>query len=150
LIASPTLITGRQLDLDRVVAVLGLALAAQLAVGDVDLDHLGQRGHLQVVGDDSADRVALAVVGLLPEQDQVGALGLEHFCQRVAGGADVGAGQCVVGEVHRAVGAERDRLVQGADRRVRAHRHRDDLLDRDRATLLDLHGRPRGRAYRRG
>ncbi len=83
---------GGQLDLDRVVAVLGLALAAQLAVGDVDLDHLGQRGHLQVVGDDGADRVALAVIGLLAEQDQVRALGLEHLGQRVAGGADVGAG----------------------------------------------------------
>ena len=131
---------GGQLDLDRVVAVLGLALAAQLAVGDVDLDHLGQRGHLQVVGDDGADRVALAVIRLLAEQDQVGALGLEHLGQRVAGGADVGAGQRVVGEVHRAVGAERDGLVQGADGGVGAHRHRDDLLDRDRAALLDLHG----------
>ena len=131
---------GGQLDLDRVVAVLGLALAAQLAVGDVDLDHLRQRGHLQVVGDDGADRVALAVVGLLAEQDQVGALGLEHLGQRVAGGADVGAGERVVGEVHRAVGAERDGLVQGADGGVGAHRHRDDLLDRDRAALLDLHG----------
>src|SRR5204863_8807301 len=56
---------GRQLDLDRVVAVLGLALAAQLAVLDVDLDHLGQRGHLQVIGYNRPDRVALAVVGLL-------------------------------------------------------------------------------------
>ena len=93
-----------------------------------------------MVGDDGADRVALAVVGLLAEQDQVGALGLEHFGQRVAGGADVGARQSVVGEVHRAVGAERHRLVQRADRRVGAHRHRDDLLDRDRAALLDLHG----------
>ena len=131
---------GGQLDLDGVVAVLGLALAAQLAVVDVDLDHLGQRGHLQVVGDDGADRVALAVIGLLAEQDQVRALGLEHLGQRVAGGADVGARQGVVGEVHRAVGAERDRLVQSADGGVGAHRHGDDLLDRDRATLLDLHG----------
>ena len=131
---------GRQLDLDRVVAVLGLALAAQLAVGDVDLDHLRQRGHLQVVGDDGADRVALAVVGLLAQQDQVRALGLEHLRQRVAGGADVGAGERVVGEVHRAVGAERHRLVQRAHGGVGAHRHRDDLLDRDGAALLDLHG----------
>ncbi len=135
---------GRQLDLDGVVAVLGLALAAQLAVGDVDLDHLRQRGHLQVVGDDGADRVALAVIGLLAQQDQIRALRLKHLRQRVAGGADVGAGQRVVGEVDRAIGAERDRLVQGADRRVGAHRHRDDLLDRDRPTLLDLHSRLEG------
>src|SRR4051794_12498745 len=84
---------GGQLDLDRVVAVLGLALAAQLALGDVDLDHLRQRRHLQVVGDDGADRVALAVIGLLAQQDQVGALGLENLRQRVAGRADVGARQ---------------------------------------------------------
>ena len=53
---------GGQRDLDRVVAVLGLALAAQLALGDVHLDDLRERGHLQVVGHDRADRVALAVV----------------------------------------------------------------------------------------
>src|ERR1700754_1578236 len=135
---------GRQLDLDGVVAVLGLGLAAQLAVGDVDLDHLGQRGHLQVVGDDGADRVALAVIGLLAEQDQVRALGLEHLRQRVAGGADVGAVEGVVGQVHGAVGAEGDGLVQGADGGVGAHRHGDDLLDRDRPALLDLHGRLEG------
>ena len=82
---------GGQVDLDRVIAVLGLALADELAVLDVDLDHLGQRRHLQVVGDDGADRVALAVVGLLAEQDEVGLLGLEHLRERVAGGADVGA-----------------------------------------------------------
>ena len=73
-----------------------------------------------MVGDDGADRVALAVVGLLAEQDQVRALGLEHLGQRVAGGADVGAGERVVGEVDRAVGAERDRLVQRADGASRA------------------------------
>ena len=130
---------GRQLDLDGVVAVLGLALAAELAVVDVDLDHLRQRRHLQVVGDDGADRVALAVIGLLAEQDQVGTLGLEHFRQRVAGRADVGARQGVVGQLDRAVGAEGDGLVQGADGGFGTHGHRDDLLDRDRPTLLDLH-----------
>ena len=70
---------GRELDLDRVVAVLGLALAAQRAAVDVHLDHLRQRRHLQVVGDDRADRVALAVVGLLAEQHEVGLLLLERL-----------------------------------------------------------------------
>jgi hypothetical protein len=42
--------------------------------------------------------------------------------------------------VHRAVGAERDGLVQRAHGALRAHRHGDDLLDLDRAALLDLHG----------
>ena len=107
---------GGQLDLDGVVAVLGLTLAAELALGDVDLDDLRQRRHLQVVGHDRADRVALAVVRLLAEQDQVGRLGLEHLREGVARRADVGAGESVVGEVHRAVGAERDGLVQGANR----------------------------------
>src|SRR3954452_24949522 len=46
---------GGQVDLDGVVAVLGLALAAQAAVRDVHLDDLRQRGHLDVVGDDRAD-----------------------------------------------------------------------------------------------
>ena len=46
-----------------------------------------------MVGDHGADRVALAVVRLLAEQDQVGLLGLERLGERVAGGADVGSGQ---------------------------------------------------------
>ena len=130
---------GGQLDLDGVIAVLGLALAAQRALGDVHLDDLRQRRHLQVVGDDGADRVALAVVGLLAEQHEVGALALEHLGQRVAGGGDVGARERVVGQVHRAVGAQRDGLVQRAHGGARAHRHGDDLLDLDHAALLDLH-----------
>jgi hypothetical protein len=43
--------------------------------------------------------------------------------------------------VDRAVGAERDRLVQRAHGAVGAHRHGDDLLDGDRAALFDLHRR---------
>ena len=131
---------GGQLDVHGVVAVLGLALAAQLAVLHVDLDHLGERGHLQVVGHHGADRVALAVVRLLAEQHHVGRLGLEHLGQRVAGGAHVRAGQRVVGQVHRAVGAERHRLVQRAEGRLRPHGHGDDLVDLHGAALADLHG----------
>ena len=92
-----------------------------------------------MVGDDRTDRVALAVVRLLAEQDQVGRLGLEHLRQRVAGGADVGAGKRVVAEVNRAIGAESDRLVQRALGGVGTHRHRDDLLDLDGAALAELH-----------
>ena len=55
---------------------------AELAVLHVDLDHLRERRHLQVVGHDGADRVALAVVGLLAEQDEVGALLLERLGAR--------------------------------------------------------------------
>ena len=131
---------GGQLDLDGVVAVLGLTLAAQLAVLDVHLDHLGERRHLQVVGHHGADRVALAVVRLLAQQDQVGALGLEHLRQRVAGGAHVRVGQGLVGEVHGAVGAERHGLVERAERGLRPHRHGHDLLDLDGAAFLHLHG----------
>ena len=131
---------GRQLDLDRVVAVLGLALAAELAALDVELDHLGQRGHLQVVGHDRADRVALAVGRLLAEQDEVGRLGLEHLRQRVAGGGHVGPGERVVGQVHRAVGAERHGLVERAAGLRRGHGHGDDLVDLRRAALANLHG----------
>ena len=120
---------GRQLDEHGVVAVLGLALAAQRAVLDVDLDHLRERGHPQVVGDDRADRVALAVVGLLAEQHEVGRLGLQRLGERVAGAVDVRAGERLVGQVQRAVRAERDGLVERAHRGLRAHRHRDDLVD---------------------
>jgi hypothetical protein len=93
-----------------------------------------------VVGDDGADRVALAVVGLLPQQHEVGLLGGQGLGQRVAGGGYVGAGQRPVGQVDRAVGAERDGLVEGADGALRPHRHRDDLVHVDGAALLDLHG----------
>ena len=130
---------GGQLDLHGVVAVLGLALAAQRLGLDVHLDHLRQRRHAQVLGHDGADRVALAVVGLLAEQHQVRALALKRLGQRVAGGGHVGARDGLVGEVHRAVGAQRDGLVQRAHGALGAHRHGDDLLDRDRAALLDLH-----------
>ena len=47
--------------------------------------------------------------------------------------------RAAIREVDRPVGAERDSLVQGAHRRLRAHRHGDDLLDRGLATLADLH-----------
>ena len=129
-----------ELHVHGVVAVLGLTLAAELAVLRVDLDHLGQRRHLQVVGHHGADRVALAVIRLLAQQHQVGRLGLEHLGERVAGGAHVGAGQRIVGEVHRAVGAERHRLVQRAEGGLRAHGHGDDLVDVHGTALANLHG----------
>src|SRR5437763_137799 len=132
---------GRQLDLDGVVAVLRLALTAQLALLHLEVDDLGERGSLEVVGHDGADRVALAVVGLLPEQDEVRRLLLQRLGQGVAGGRDVGTGERLVGEVHGAVGAERHGLVEGAQRTLGAHRDRHDLLDGDVAALLDLHRR---------
>ena len=93
-----------------------------------------------MVGDHGADRVALAVVGLLPEQDEVGLLGLEHLCEGVAGRADVRAGERVVGELHGAVGAEGDRLVERPHRGLRAHRHGHDLVHVGTVfALADLH-----------
>jgi hypothetical protein len=92
-----------------------------------------------VVGDDRADRVALAVVRLLPEQDEVRALCLQDPGQRVAGGADVGALERRVGQVDGAVGAERHRLVQGADGAFGPHGDRHDLLHVGVAALADLH-----------
>ena len=50
-------------------------------------------GSTEMLGHDGADRVALAVIGLLAEQDEVRALALERLGQRVAGRGDVGAGQ---------------------------------------------------------
>ena len=44
-----------------------------------------------MVGDDRADRVALAVVGLLAEQHEIGLLARERLRQRVAGRRDVRA-----------------------------------------------------------
>ena len=94
-----------------------------------------------MVGHDGADRVALAVVGLLAEQHEVGRLALERLRQRVARRGHVGARERVVGQVHGAVGAERDRLVQRAHRARRAHRDGDDLVDLDGPALADLHRR---------
>ena len=128
-----------QLHVHGVVAVLGLTLAAELAGLGVDLDHLGQRRHLQVVGHHGADRVALAVIRLLAEQHQVGRLGLEHLGQRVSGGAHVGAGQRVVGQVHRAVRAQRHGLVQRAEGGLGAHRHGHDLVDVHGTAFANLH-----------
>ena len=132
---------GGQVHLDGVVAVLGLALAGETVGGRVHLDHLRQRRHAEVLGHDGADRVALAVVGLLAEQDQVGALALEHLRERVARRGDVGARERRVGEVHGAIRAQGHGLVERAHGGLGAHRHGDDLLDRDGATLLDLHRR---------
>ena len=93
-----------------------------------------------MVGDDGADRVALAVIRLLPQQHEVRLLLPQDLGQRVASGADVGVGQRVVGQVDRAVRAERHGLVQRADRALGAHGHRHDLLHVRLAALLDLHG----------
>ena len=92
-----------------------------------------------MIGDDGADRVALAVVRLLAQQDQVGLLGLEHLGEGVAGRADVGALERRVGQVHGAVGAEGDGLVQRADGAVGAHRDGDDLVHLGVAAFADLH-----------
>ncbi len=96
-------------------------------------------GMPQVLGDDRTDRVALAVVGLLSEQDQVGALALERLRERVPGGGHVRTGQDRVRQVDRAVGAERDGLVQRPHGAVGSHRHRHDLLHGSDSALADLH-----------
>ncbi len=94
-----------------------------------------------MLGHDGADRVALAVVRLLAEEHEVGALALQRLGERITGGRHIRAGERRVTEMDRAVGAERDGLVQGAHGAVGAHRHGDDLLDGDGAALLDLHRR---------
>ena len=94
-----------------------------------------------MLGDDRADRVALAVVRLLAQEHKVGALALERLGQRVAGRSHVGPGEGLVAEVHRAVSSQRHRLVQRAHGRLGPHRHRDDLLDGHAAALPDLHRR---------
>ena len=90
---------------------------------------------------DRADRVALAVVRLLAQEHQVGALALERLGQRVAGRSHVGPSQGLIAEVHRAVGSQRHRLVQRAHGALGPHRDRDDLLHGDAAALPDLHRR---------
>ncbi len=67
-----------------------------------------------MIGHDGTDRVALAVIGLLTEEDEVRVLTLDDLGEGVAGGADVGAGEGVVGQVDRTVSTERDGLLQGA------------------------------------
>src|SRR5204863_8640646 len=45
----------------------------------------------------------------------------------------------LVRQVNRAVGAQRDRLVEGTHRGLWAHRHGDDLFDLGLAALANLH-----------
>jgi len=131
----------RQLDLHGVVAVLGLTLATQPLSVDVHLDHLGKGRHAQVLGHHGADRVALAVVRLLAQEHEIGALAPQRLRQRIPGRGHVRAGQRRIGEVHRAVGPQRHRLVQRPHGALGAHRHGDNLLNRGDAPLLDLHRR---------
>ena len=66
----------------------------------------------------------------------LGRLGRAGLGQRVAGAVDVAAGERVVGEVHGAVGAQLVGLRERALGALRAHCHRDDLLDLDRPALF--------------
>src|ERR1039458_9503461 len=90
---------------------------------------------------DSTDRVALTVVGLLTQQNEVGALTFERLGQRVSSRRHIRARNRRITEVNRAVGTERDGLVQRTHGAVRTHRYGHDLLDRDHAALFDLHRR---------
>ena len=84
---------------------------------------IGQEAHAVVVGEDVPDDLAKSL----------GKYGATKVWRAKAP-------EGLVGQVHRAVGAERDGLVQRAERGIGAHRDRDDLVHRDRSALLDLHG----------
>ena len=84
--------TAGQRRLDHVVAELGLALAAHLAVRVLELGDLRDQRALQPVGDRGPEHGAVGVVRLLAEEDEVGALALERGREHAAGGDEVRAG----------------------------------------------------------
>jgi hypothetical protein len=59
-----------------------------------------------VVGHDGTDRVALAVVGLLSQEDDIRVLGLENLGKGQTGGADIRADEGVVRSAPSATAAE--------------------------------------------
>ena len=115
---------GGQRCLDAVVAHLGLALDLDQAVAERELRRLRHERQLQPLGDRGPEHRAATVGGLLPEQDEVGRLPLEHGGEHAARRDQVGAGDRVVVDEHRTVGAH----AQGGAQRLRRRRgaHRDD------------------------
>ena len=128
-----------QRRLDDVVAVLGLALGPDRRAVDRQVGHLRHDRPLEVVGDGRGHDVAVGVGGLLAEQHEVGVLLAEDRGEHVRRPGDVGAGERRVGHEHGPVGAQRERLLERALRRRRAHADRDDLGDVC-AALADPHG----------
>ena len=93
-----------------------------------------------MVGHDGTDRVALAVVGLLSQEDDIRVLGLENLGKGQTGGADIRADEGVVGKVDRTVSTERDSLLKGALGRTGAHRDGDYFVNCKFAAFFELHG----------
>ena len=107
---------GRERRLDRVVAVLGLPLAADRAVADRELGDLRDERAAEAIRDGRPEHGAVGVRGLLSEQDERRLLALERERERVRGGDEVGADSAVVGDEHDPVGAHRKPLAQAVER----------------------------------
>ena len=112
MIFSLTLTIAGSVRLEGEHAVVGLALAGDLAAVDRHLAQVRQLRQAQVLGDDRRNRAADAVGGLVAGDDQLGALdGAERAGQRPAGLDHVGAVQALVEQVHGLVGAHRQGLA---------------------------------------
>ncbi len=110
-------------------AAFGAALQIDRARRGVEAGDLGNIGELieaEPAGDAGTDLRRVAVDRLLAGEDDVGrAPGLadlaDRLGERVARRQSVGAGEETVGEQHRAIGAERERLAQRILGRRRTH-----------------------------
>ena len=107
--------------------MLGLALSAHRAVGELERRDLRDDGPPEPLRDRRPEHGAVAVVRGLAEEDEIGALALERPRERRGGPEEIGSGRSVVADQHRAVGAHRERLAQRVHRLRRPERDEDDL-----------------------
>ena len=124
LIFSPTLTTaGSSADSITTPSSVSRRTVSVLAL-DRDLAGVGQRRQPQHLGDHRRHRRRPPVRRLVAGQHQVHVPdGADHAGQRPRRADRVRAGQGLVGQVHRRVGAHRQRLADRLGGPVRAHRH---------------------------
>ena len=117
-----------QRRLDLVVAGLGLALDADLAVADLDVLGERERRPAEQLGDLGGDGAGVAVGRLGGGEHEVDVAGaLDRLGEHLGRGQRVGAGERVVGDEDRLGRAHRERGAQARDLAVGRHRDQDDL-----------------------
>jgi hypothetical protein len=115
-------------DLVLVDALVALAQREQAAVVAAQLDHARQLRDAEERGHLGRHLPGLRVERLAPAEDEVdAALLLDRERERSRGAERVGEGEDAVGEVDRAVRAEREAFAERIRGLRRPHRHRDHL-----------------------
>ena len=111
----------------RLVAELGLALAGDRAVVDRQLRGLRDDRRRSRSATAAQRHAPSPSADCCPKSTRSALLALERARERARRGDEIGAGECVVGHEHRAVGAHRERLAQRVGRALGAERDDDDL-----------------------